>query len=158
MSRFSKAVGVVVAVGVAMVIAAGAAAGDWPEDKKEVWSNVEAYWAEYADGDVDGFLSYMHEDYSGWGSDQPVPSGKESARKWLAHNLPLRDIQMYEVTPVGMRIHGDVAVVHYYFSYAYEGPDGKRGSDQGRWTDILVKQGDKWVLLADHGGSTEGDD
>jgi len=34
MSRYSKAVGVVAAVGVAMVIAAGAAAGDWPEDKK----------------------------------------------------------------------------------------------------------------------------
>jgi hypothetical protein len=48
--------------------------------------------------------------------------------------------------------------VHYYFTYAYESPDGKRGSERGRWTDILVKHGDKWVLLADHGGSTEDDD
>jgi hypothetical protein len=25
---------------------------------------------------------------------------------------------------------------------------------QGRWTDILMKQGDKWVMIGDHGGRT----
>ena len=158
MSRDAKSVAVAVAMGVAMVVAAGAAAGDWSEDQKQVWSNVEAYWAEYADGDVEGFLGYMHEDYLGWGLEQPVPTGKESSRKWLAHNMPLRKIGMYELMPVGMRIHGDVAVVHYYFTYAYQSLDGERGSSQGRWTDILVRQGDRWVLLSDHGGSIEDDD
>ena len=74
------------------------------------------------------------------------------------HIVAMGMVNEVEVTPVGMGIHGDVAVVHYYFTYAYESPDGKRGSDRGRWTDVLVKQGDKWVLFADHGGSSEDDD
>lgn len=28
----------------------------------------------------------------------------------------------------------------------------------GRWTDVLKKQGDKWVLIADHGGATPSKD
>jgi ketosteroid isomerase-like protein len=158
MSRVTKRFGVVAAVGFAMVLAATAAAGDWSAEQKEVWSSVTAYWDEYAAGDVDGFLSYMHEDYSGWGYEQPLPTGKESSRKWMAYAIPLQKIQIHEVTPVGINIHGDVAVVHYYYAYAYRDPEGKPGNEQGRWTDILVKQGAKWVLFADHGGSTEDDD
>lgn len=25
--------------------------------------------------------------------------------------------------------------------------------ESGRWTDILLKQGNKWVITGDHGGS-----
>ncbi len=29
---------------------------------------------------------------------------------------------------------------------------------QGRWTDLLKKQGDKWVMIGDHGGPDDDDD
>jgi len=35
---------------------------------------------------------------------------------------------------------------------------GKEKSSQGRWTDILKKEGDKWLLIGDHGGPTEDED
>jgi len=46
-----------------------------------------------------------------------------------------------------------VAFVDYYYAMAKETPDGKKSSESGRWTDILLKQGSKWVMIGDHGGS-----
>ena len=36
-----------------------------------------------------------------------------------------------------------------------EMPDGKKKSEKGTWTDILTKQGNKWVMIGDHGGAIE---
>jgi hypothetical protein len=32
--------------------------------------------------------------------------------------------------------------------------DQPEETSSGRWTDVLMKQGDKWVLIADRGGRT----
>ena len=53
--------------------------------------------------------------------------------------------------------HGDVAIVHYYYSRTYADISAERHTDTGRWTDILIKQGNRWVMIADHGGSDGGD-
>jgi hypothetical protein len=58
-----------------------------------------------------------------------------------------------EVKPVANRIFGDVAIVHYYYSMIYKDAEGKDKTDKGRWTDILLKQGNRWVMIGDHGGS-----
>jgi len=47
--------------------------------------------------------------------------------------------------------------VHYYYTYLYKDVEGKQKTSQGRWTDILMKQGNKWVMIGDHGGQTSKD-
>lgn len=59
---------------------------------------------------------------------------------------------MYEINPVAIKIHGNVAIVHYYYLRVRKDAEGKEELEQGRWTDILMKQKDKWVLIGDHGG------
>ncbi len=49
---------------------------------------------------------------------------------------------------------GNVAIVHYYYSTLIKNVEGKERNRSGRWTDILMKQGDKWVLIGDSGGRT----
>ena len=144
-------------VSVLLLAAAPLAAGEWSAAEKEAWGNVEAYWQLWAKGDVDGFLGYMSDDYVGWSNDAPLPSGKESSRKWMSFWASSNTILVYEITPVAVRVHGDFAVAHYYYSYAYRDGEGQVKDAQGRWTDILVKSGDRWVLLADHGGGTGGE-
>jgi hypothetical protein len=36
--------------------------------------------------------------------------------------------------------------------------DGKKEAENGRWTDILMKQGTKWVMIGDNGGSAKKED
>jgi hypothetical protein len=38
------------------------------------------------------------------------------------------------------------------YTRLYKDSEGKEKREAGRWTDILMKDGNKWVLIGDHGG------
>jgi ketosteroid isomerase-like protein len=131
-------------------------AQDWNAAQKEVWKNVNDYWALMAKGDVNGFMDYFHQDYMGWDNDSRVPQNKEETKKWISYAYQGVKIPVYEIQPLAIKIYGDVAFVHYFYSMARE-IDGKKSMENGRWTDILMKQGTKWVLIGDHGGADKSD-
>ena len=128
-------------------------AQDWSPAQKDVWKNVNDYWALLAKGDVNGFLDYFHSDYAGWDNSDPLPSSKEESRKWITFAYQGAKIPIYEIKPLTIKIYGDVAFVHYYYTLVKEASDGKKKNESGRWTDILLKQGNKWVMIGDHGGN-----
>ena len=129
-------------------------AQEWSAPQKEVWKNVEAYWALDAAGNTEGFLSYFHTDYMGWDNGRAVPGGKDVARKFITHGHKTSKTLVYDVQPVGIKIHGNVAFAHYHYVQITKDEAGKEKESAGRWTDILMKQGDKWVMIGDHGGRT----
>jgi len=133
-------------------------AQEWSAAQKDVWSNVQAYWEKFAQGDLEGFTAYMHADYRGWSYASPLPGDKATARKFLDHGFKTTKILVYNIKPVEIRIHGNVAVVHYFFTEISNDAEGKEKTSSGRWTDILLKQGDRWVMVADHGGAAPGND
>ena len=59
-----------------------------------------------------------------------------------------------EIKPVGINIHDNVAIVQYYYSRILSDVEGKEKTISGRWTDVLMKQEDKWVMIGDHGGAS----
>ncbi len=133
----------------------GLQAQEWSPAQQAVWADVKAYWDLDSKRDLEGFLAYFHEDYSGWNYGDPVPGGKASARKWIAYEYSSGETLEYEITPLAIKIHGDVAIVQYFFTRAFKDAEGKRKRERGDWTDVLLKQGDKWVLIADRGGVPE---
>ena len=133
------------------------AAQEWSAAQKEVWKNVQAYWELGAKQDLEGMLAYFHPDYSGWANEEALPSAKSYTRKWIEQEFKSRKTLVYDIKPVAIKIHGNTAFVHYYFSTLVRESDGREKSESGRWTDILLKQGDKWLLIGDHGGKTSKD-
>ena len=129
-------------------------AQEWTAAQKEVWKNVEAYWAADAAGNTDGFLGYFHADYLGWDNGRAVPSGKDVARKFISQAHKTSKTVVYDVQPVGIKVHGNIAFAHYHYVQITKDEAGKEKETSGRWSDILMKQGDKWVLIGDHGGRT----
>lgn len=127
-------------------------AQQWSAAQKAVWSDVTAYWDLFAKGDADGMLSYFHADYSGWDVNDPLPTGKAYTEKGLKHFLERNQIVLYNIQPVAINVHGNFAIAHYYYSMTFKNSEGKEISTGGRWTDILSKQGGKWMLIGDHGG------
>jgi ketosteroid isomerase-like protein len=132
-------------------------AQEWSVAQKEVWKNVEAYWALDAAGNLDGFLAYFHNDYMGWSVQSPLPGGKETVRKFVAHSYKGEKTLVYDIKPAGIAVFGDVALADYYYTRIYKDVEGKEKTEGGRWLDVLKKQGDKWVLIGDHGGRTSKD-
>lgn len=130
------------------------AQGAWTPAQQDVWKNVEAYWALDTQGNTEGFMSYFHDDYVGWEINDALPSTKADARKWIAHGHQTEKTLVYSIKPLSIKIHNDIAIVHYYWSNLVKDAEGKERNRSGRWTDILMKQGNKWVLIGDHGGRT----
>ena len=128
---------------------------EWSAEQKEVWKNVETYWDLGAKKDLEGFMDYFHDDFIGWSNRNALPNNKASRRKSISHSFETTTVLIQELQPVAIIIHGNVAIVHYYYSEVSKDVEGKENNESGRWTDILMKQGDKWVMIGDSGGSTD---
>lgn len=129
-------------------------AQQWSAAQQEVWKNVEAYWALDASGNVDGFMSYFHDNYLGWEMNNPLPANKATVRKMIEHDYKTEKVVLYNLTPASINVFGNVAIVNYYYAQIVKDADGKEKTRSGRWADVVMKQGDKWVLIGDHGGRT----
>ena len=139
-------------VSIAFLIPNSVQAEEWSAEQKEVWKNVETYWALDMAGDTAGFLAYFHADYKGWNYNNPVPGSKERVTKFLTHGHKVSKTLVYDLQPMTVRVYGETAYVHYFWTRVARDAEGKEKRESGRWTDILRKQGGKWVLVADHGG------
>jgi len=128
---------------------------EWSEEQKEVWKNVETYWDLGVKKDLEGFMDYFHDDFIGWSNHKALPNNKASRHKSVSHSFETTTVLIQDLQPVAIKIYDNVAIVHYYYSEVSKDVEGKENNESGRWTDILMKQGDKWVMIGDHGGSTE---
>lgn len=128
------------------------AAAEWDKQQQSVWSSVESYWQLDAKGDSDGFMSWFDADYLGWNLGEPLPSDKAEVDKFVRYEHKATKILLYHLKPLAIKVHGDIAVVHYYYSTMRQDGEGKTRAVNGRWTDILKRQGNRWLLVADSGG------
>ena len=124
----------------------------WSDAQKEVWAAIETCTDHYMKGNIEAALACNHDDFSGWLYTEPVPRTKEYGKKIDAYMLKTRTTLAYELRPIDIKVYGNVGIAHYYFVQITKGPEGKEVTEQGRWTDILLKQDDGWVWVADHGG------
>lgn len=127
-------------------------AQQWSTEQKAVWAGVEEYWATAASSDPMSFLKYFDDSYFGWSYENEMPGSKSDAVKSLTYWLKKGKVQYYVINPAKIWVNGDFAYVHYYYNQVTEGSDGKPNTERGRWTDILMKKGGKWMLVGDHGG------
>jgi ketosteroid isomerase-like protein len=129
-------------------------AQEFSSAQKEVWRNVQTYLELERKQDLEGFMSYFHERYRGWPSGSALPIDKASARELISHDMATTKVLVERAQPVAIEIHGNVAFVDYYLSQVIKDADGKEKTETERWTDILMKEGDKWLMVGDHGGET----
>lgn len=129
-----------------------ASAQEWSAAQKDVWASVQAYWELDAAGKTKEFLEYFDEGYVGWFNRNPLPSSKATASKFITHSQKTTKTLVYDIQPVGIQLHGNIAFVHYHYTQIVKNAEGKEEPNAGRWTDILMKKGNKWVLIGDHGG------
>jgi hypothetical protein len=114
----------------------------WSPEQKEVWKNVETYWALDAAGDSQ----------EGWNYNTAIPGSKQRATKFITHSHRVSKTLVYDLQPMTVRVYGETAFVHYFWTRVGKDAEGKEKRESGRWTDILRKQDGKWVMVADHGG------
>lgn len=127
-------------------------AGDWSAEQKEVWDAIETCDQAYAAKNSEAFLDCIHDDFSGWLYSEPVPRGKAAFEKVGMYMFKTRDVLATELRPIDIKVYGNFAVIHYFFVNMTKDQDGKESYEQGRWTDVMLKEDGKWRWIADHGG------
>ena len=105
-------------------------AQEWSAAQKEAWKFETDCWAAFAKSDVAGFLEFFHPDYMGWDDNSPLPNTKTDTQKWFQVFASGNKILVYDIKPVGIRVFGDFAIVHYYYSLVNEmdGPTTNNGN------------------------------
>jgi hypothetical protein len=126
----------------------------WTAAEQEVLQAMNACLQASQDHDLEAWVACSHDDYTGWAYGRPAPINKTFLRKTAELSLAAGgELVSWSIQPLAMRIYGNVAVIHHYYYYLYRDPEGEEHDGRARWTDIMLKQGDRWVFIADHGGN-----
>jgi ketosteroid isomerase-like protein len=133
----------------------GALAQGSADDQATVWSTIEQVWAAEERGDDDWIETMLSADFMGWPYSSPAPRSKASTRMWTRFNAEQNKGLTHELYPLSIVVHGDMAVAHYLYTMAVQTKDKQTVMTNGRYTDILVRDGITWKILSWHGGDDQ---
>ena len=125
-------------------------AEDWSDEQREVLSFAKSC---MTSRDADALLDCFHDDYVGWAMFH-IPLTKADRQKPLRNGIENFDSEMMLFKPLSVIVRGDMAVISYIVSTK----DTDKATDEisystQRWTDVLVKEGNRWSYISDHGES-----
>jgi ketosteroid isomerase-like protein len=139
-----------------MLFVGSTAAQQWSDTQKEIWENAEKYYSMVENKNLDGFLSYFDDSFKGWAYDLEKPESLKERTEGIKDFFEKAKDETWKITltPLEIWASGDFAFVDYTYTWTTTSKDGKVTTSSGRWTDILKKKGNKWVMVGDHGGQT----
>ena len=121
-----------------------------------VIEGVESYWSDFSGKDKNKWLDDFHDSYKGWDVGSKFLNSKKDNIKWNNYTWGKDEVLFWDITPIGVVLHDNIAVVHYYYTTISKNKkNGKETTEKGKWTDVIINDGGKWKLVADHGGKTE---
>ena len=130
----------------------------WSDKQLEVWNVIEAQWKASMEKDVTWPEKYLHEKFLAWSDERHMPGDKSSFNKWFRYGTENSTTLLQELYPVGIVVHDNTAVAHYFYSQASENRKDERKTVHGHYTDILVKENGTWRFLAWSGGDNPTND
>jgi len=148
MPRLSLAVVCLALVAVAPAVPAQT----WNKDQQEIWKLEEQQWKLSAAKDSSWIESMVHPNLTFWNSSWPAPQTKASLLLWDRYNNSSATVLQQELFPISITITGSIAVVQYRYSIARENYKKDQELVTGRYTDVLVKEGGRWLFITWAGG------
>ena len=124
---------------------------EWSSEQKEAWGITKKMSEFWANRDLDGYMSCLHENFIGWFQNDPLPLKKESLQNWEKFNLSNVKIHHQESRPVAITITGNIAIINQYGSSIREDENGKKLT-YSKWTITLIEEEGGWLILSMHGG------
>ena len=126
-----------------------AQAQEWTAAQQEVWEFEEACWASQ---DLEALMACFHDDFLGWGVGYPVPTSKADRGPRFARDLETEEMVYLNLKPLDVRVLDNVAIVLYLATYTSKNKaTGKETTVTERWTDICLKEDNRWTWIADDG-------
>lgn len=122
------------------------------QDQQDVWKLEQQQWKMAAAKDTSWIDTMVHPNMKYWETGAPMPRDKASLKQWSRYDSESGTVLEQEVLPISATITGNVAVVQYYYMIARENYKKERETVTGHYTDVLVKEGGRWMFIAWAGG------
>jgi type II secretory pathway pseudopilin PulG len=129
-----------------------AAAQTWSAEQQEVWALEQQQWQMSKDKDLSWIEKMVHPNISYWDVDQPGPQNRASLTRWSRYGSSASTVLEQELFPIAVTITGNLAVAQYRYVVVREDYKKERETATGRYTDVLMKEGDRWLFIAWAGG------
>jgi hypothetical protein len=133
-------------------VADAAAAQEWSAEQQEIWKVEQQQWKMSAARDMSWIDTMVHQNMKFWETGAPMPRDKASLKHWSRFDADNGSTLEQELFPISATITGNVAVVQYNYMVARENYKKERETVTGRYTDVLVKDGGRWVFVTWTGG------
>ena len=142
----------VAAVGAFLLGATVASAQTWSVEQKEVWQFELSQWKKGMEKDLTWVEEMVHPNALVWSKNMPGPRNKASFNRWVRYDSANTTTLQQELFPLGIVVQGNMAVVHYRYQEARENTKKERKTVTGRFTDVLIKEGGRWMFITWAGG------
>jgi hypothetical protein len=124
----------------------------WSAEQQEVWKLEELQWKLAASKDSSWIEKMVHPNLSYWDKNWPGPQSKASLLLWDRYNNSSTTVLQQELFPIAIVITGNLAVVQYRYAVARENYKKEQEMVTGRYTDVLLKEGGRWLFITWAGG------
>ena len=131
---------------VLLVISTSAYCQEWSSEQKEAYGITQKMTEFWANRDLDGYMSCLHENFIGWFNEDPLPIDKETLRNWEEYWLSSSKILLNEDKPVAIKVTDDIAIVNIYSTELRENEDSKK-LGYSKWTFVCKKEDGKWLII-----------
>jgi hypothetical protein len=129
-----------------------AAAQTWTAEQQEIWELEKQQWQMSKDKDLTWVDKMVHPNISYWDVDQPGPQNRASLVRWNRYSSAASTVLEQELFPISVTITGNLAVAQYGYTVVREDYKKDRVTVTGRYTDVLIKEGGRWLFIAWAGG------
>jgi hypothetical protein len=133
-------------------VAGAASAEEWNAEQQEIWKFEQLQWKMSATEDASWIDTMVHQNMRFWETGAPMPRDKASLKHWSRFDADNGSILEQELFPISATITGNIAVVQYHYMVARENFKKERETVTGHYTDVLVKEGGRWLFLTWAGG------
>lgn len=123
----------------------------WDKEQTKVWNTIESHWQAFANGDVKGFVSNFHQDFTCFANWRTLPINKKILEDWIGYSVANAKIVRYAIEPAQIKVYSDFAVAQYYCDLIMLIGGNKEIRPSFRYTDVLKKEKNgKWLVVAAH--------
>jgi hypothetical protein len=123
----------------------------WSPEQQEIWRLEDQQWKMNAAKDLTWIDTMVHANLTFWDTAFPGPQNKASLSRWAKYNTASTILEQ-EIFPISLTITGNVAVAHYRYHVVSENYKKERETVNGRYTDVLIKEGNRWLFITWAGG------
>ena len=125
--------------------------GQWSENQRELWDQVEQLWRLAIARDARAIEARLDPEYKGWVNGTPLPHGRAEAVASAVADTG--GVETYTLEPVSISIYGEcVGVVFYRYVAVIPSASENRGTVRGRWSETYLKGDEGWLLISVAGG------